>query len=348
MSETAVKGLILTEDVRTDPDRARLAGRELFPVANKPILVHALDAMRRGGIDEVAVCVPRGRRTAVHEAIEEAAPPGMNVEFLASDGSRPAGAILAATDFLGDAPFLVQHGDGLLQDDIAGLAGSAGWSTLDALVLVHRPAGRRAVSGAAHGASGRSLAVAGAQLFGAGFVHSARARLERHRADTDFAALTDSLRRSGARVDVRMVRGWRRYGGESSDLLEMNRALLDELDGERYDGRDSHDTNTRIEGRVSIHPTATLESSVIRGPAVIGPGALVSHSFVGPYTSIGPEVWLEGSEVEYSILLKGAEILHIDGRLEASIVGQGARVVKDFSVPRSLRIQIGDRSKVQL
>jgi glucose-1-phosphate thymidylyltransferase len=125
----------------------------------------------------------------------------------------------------------------------------------------------------------------------------------------------------------------------------MNRALLDALEGGPNGVADGR---TRVEGRVSIDPTAVIEASVIRGPAVIGPGARVSHSFVGPYTALGPGVWLEGAEIEHSIVLEAAQILHVGGRIEASVIGHGTRVVKDFSVPRSLRMQLGSGASVRL
>lgn len=343
----ALKGLILTDP--SDRSETGGLGRELFPVANKPILLHAVEAMCTGGIRDVAVCVTRRRRALVHETIRAAASgDGRCVEVIETEAQGPIAGILAASDFLGDAPFLVQLGDGLLQDDIEGLAHDA-CDTLDALVLVHRlsrqTSRQEPPAGASAATLGRFVAQAGAQAFGGGFVPTAVDQLYRHRRDEDFTALTDSLRRSGARVDVRMVRGWQRYAGDASELLEMNRALLDQIDGQP-DG--SFDTRTRIEGRVSIHPTAVIEASVIRGPAIIGPGARVSHSFVGPYTSLGPDVWLEGAEVEHSIVLEGAQILHVGGRLEASVIGFGTRVVKDFSLPRSLRMQLGPGALIQL
>ena len=88
-----------------------------------------------------------------------------------------------------------------------------------------------------------------------------------------------------------------------------------------------------VEGAVEIHPTATVESSTIVGPAIIGPGALVLDSYIGPYTSIGADVHIEGAEVERSIILPGARITHIGGRLVGSVVGRDARRFRDFSLP---------------
>ena len=55
-----------------------------------------------------------------------------------------------------------------------------------------------------------------------------------------------------------------------------------------------------------VEAGATLERAVVRGPAVIGAGARIIDSYVGPYTAIGAGCEIVGSEVEHSILLAGA------------------------------------------
>ena len=62
---------------------------------------------------------------------------------------------------------------------------------------------------------------------------------------------------------------------------------------------------------------------MVRGPAVIGAGAMLEDAYIGPYTSIGDGVRVEGAEIEHSIVLAGAVIEHLGGRLEASVVGRG-------------------------
>ena len=79
----------------------------------------------------------------------------------------------------------------------------------------------------------------------------------------------------------------------------------------------------------------------MRGPAVIGAGCRLRDAYVGPYTSIGHDVVIEGAEVEHSIVMPEASIRHLGGRLEASVVGPHARVFRDFRLPRALRLTVG-------
>jgi glucose-1-phosphate thymidylyltransferase len=97
-----------------------------------------------------------------------------------------------------------------------------------------------------------------------------------------------------------------------------------------------------------VHPTAQLENTLVRGPAIIGPGARLSHAYVGPYTAIGANVTIEGSQVEHSIVLDGAQLMHVGARIETSVIGRGARVARSFGVPTAMRLAIGNGSEVTL
>jgi glucose-1-phosphate thymidylyltransferase len=312
-----VKAVVLAQSPeaggRTGVDRTRPS--ELLPVANRPILFHGLETMAAAGIQDVAIMVTPQTEGPIREAVGRGASWGLDVSYLAAKRTRGlAGLLLEAEDFLDGQPFILQQGSGLLQDDLGPLVSGLQDDAPDALLLVHRcQAGSsarparlrdRALLSLAGGlAPGPGMAVAGVQLFGREFMPRARARLSEHRDDQHVGALTDDLRRAGARVEVRLVAGWRRYEGDLSDLLELNRMLLDRLPGDAGDVG----PRTQIEGRVSIHPSAHVEGTTIRGPAIIGAEARIVDSFIGPYTAIGECAQVEGSEIEHSIVLSGAE-----------------------------------------
>ena len=78
------------------------------------------------------------------------------------------------------------------------------------------------------------------------------------------------------------------------------------------------------------------------------PDAEISDAYIGPYSSIGAKVVIENAEVEHSIILPGASIKHLGGRLEASVVGPGARIFRDFRLPRALRLNVGEGAEIAL
>jgi glucose-1-phosphate thymidylyltransferase len=135
------------------------------------------------------------------------------------------------------------------------------------------------------------------------------------------------------------------YDGMVDGVLEANTLALDVLKLGRI-GADL--SNASVQGRVSIHPTAALDAAKIRGPVVIGPEAHVVETYVGPYTTIGARVDLEGVEIENSIVMPGAHIRFPGRRLEASLVGEGAQIGRDYSLPSALRLRVGPGADIQL
>jgi glucose-1-phosphate thymidylyltransferase len=81
---------------------------------------------------------------------------------------------------------------------------------------------------------------------------------------------------------------------------------------------------------------------------VIGGGAEVLDTFIGPYTSIAADARLEGAELEHSIVLDGGSIHHVGQRIEASLIGSGAVITRDFGMPTAVRLRVGRGSTVTL
>ena len=66
------------------------------------------------------------------------------------------------------------------------------------------------------------------------------------------------------------------------------------------------------------------------------------------YTSIGARAQIEGAEIERSIIADGARIMHVGGRIEASTVGRRASIFRDFTLPRAMRLHVGEGVELAL
>ena len=233
----------------------------------------------------------------------------------------------ALAKFVGSGPVLVAQGDLLLRERLGALNDDFTDRNLDALIL--RPDS---------GMGPNTAAIAGCII---GPVAYAALRCA-------VAAFDDALPQlgvDGARIGVREVDACMPCRGGAEELLEANRRMLDQLaprtTGERV-------FESRIQGRVSIHPSAEIRSSIIRGPVAIGAGARVSDAYIGPYTAIGAGVEIDSVEIEHSIVFDRARIQFIASRIEGSLVGPGATVTRDFQLPRALRLAIGEGAQVTL
>ena len=125
-------------------------------------------------------------------------------------------------------------------------------------------------------------------------------------------------------------------------LLEANRLLL-EVITPRVDG-DVDDLST-LDGRVVIEAGAIVRNSILRGPLVIGKKARIIDSFIGPFTAIGDGCEVVNSEIEHSVIMQSSRIIDIK-RLEDSLIGREAEVIRSQKRPRALRLMIGDHCQI--
>jgi glucose-1-phosphate thymidylyltransferase len=301
--------------------------RQLAPVANKPILFHALERLGSAGVRRVAMVVDEETRPEIFAAVGEGGRWDLDVTYVDDDGSGRIGtALAAARPHLAGPPYLLQHGDVVMQEPFAAIGRHFGEARLDALVL-RLAAGRGARAGYIVG----------------GDAADALCAIQRNVRDADVEAVLRRMRAAGRRVQVLDVDACTPCRGGQGALLEANRRLLDELVTDP-----AEPMGPAVQGRVFIHPTAHLEHTVVRGPAVIGPEADLRDAYIGPYSSIGARVRIEGAEVENSIILDGADLRCLPSRLEASIIGRGARIGVDFRMPRSMRLSVGEYAVVTL
>jgi len=304
--------------------------KPLVHVGNRPILFHSLEGLRRTGVDEVLVAVDPETGPAIRAAVGDGSIWGLDVRFAdCTAASGLPGTLPALHDFAGEHSVLVQHADSLLGDDVGSHVARFGADALDALALRLDGSTRSALDDPLDGA----------------WLFSAWARTILAESDAAGHDPVAAVRARGAQIDVRYVEGCRPCQGSQDTLLDANRRVLEDL---RRSVVPDAVLESEVQGRVVIHPTASVERSLVRGPVIIGPGSRIVDAYVGPYTSIGADVVVEGAEVEHSILLPRAELRFTGARLETSVIGEGARVTRHFRTPNALRLSIGAGAEVAL
>jgi glucose-1-phosphate thymidylyltransferase len=343
-------GVLVFSD--TPPDSGCTCGPSHLPalahVANRPIAHHALDALLGAGVEDVIIAGTADMLIDVRACLNRYASHAVNLEYApARAGSDSVTVLRAAAAHVGAAPCIVQVADGLLDGPLAPYADSLAEQSLD-LVLLCDGASLVESPGPALEYRDRSiqgiLCEAGVGVFGPGaFRDACQANPEPTTAGID--VLARRLSDDGRHVQVCLAQGWLRYRGKPRELLDLNRLALDLLAPQ---SRPRPGFQNRIEGRVVIHETATVSTSVLVGPIVVGEGAEITNSYIGPYTSIGPCAQIEGVEIERSIISANARVLHVGTRLVSSLVGRGAHVFRDFSLPRAMRLRVGEGDEVAL
>lgn len=336
--------------------------KQLVPVANKPILFYGLEAMADAGIKEIGMIV--GDTAAeVREAVGDGSRWGLDVTYLPQEAPLGlAHCVLIAREYLGEDDFVMYLGDNLIRQGVREFAERFederrqfdpaaahillarvpdphrfGVAELDddgqVVQLVEKPAEPKS-----------DLALVGIYLFSPA-IHAAVAAIAP--SDRGELEITDAIQwlvDNGQRVRTEVLTGWWIDTGKLTPLLEANRLILETLE-RRIDG--TVDAESRIEGRVVIEAGAVVERSQIRGPAIIGAGAKIIDSFIGPFTAIDHDCEILHSEVEHSVILARSRIDHV-GRLEDSLLGRDVEVIRSGLLPRATRLMVGDDCQIDL
>lgn len=90
------------------------------------------------------------------------------------------------------------------------------------------------------------------------------------------------------------------------DILEANRLILDDIQP-KNEGKTE---NSRIMGRAVIESGTVIKDSVVKGPCVVGKNCRIVNSYIGPYTSIGNNCVIEGTEIEDGVIMDGSAIIN--------------------------------------
>jgi glucose-1-phosphate thymidylyltransferase len=366
-----LKGLILSggKGTRLRPI-THTSAKQLVPVANKPVLFYAIEAMAEAAIEEVGIVIAPETGGEIEQAAGDGSRFGVRISYILQH--EPLGlahAVLTAEPFLGESPFVMYLGDNLLQGGITELVAAFREHSPDALILLTpvpdpenygvaelaRPSpGDAGQQPAAPGQVVRlvekpaepttDLALVGVYMFNASIHAAARAISPSARGELEITDAIQQLLDGGMRVEPHIVRGWWKDTGRLEDMLEANRLVLDNLP-ERLDGEL---IDSRVDGRVVIESGARLERTIVRGPAIVGAGTRLSDCYIGPYTAIGEDCTISGAEVEHSILLAGCTISDLDGRMESSLLGRNVTVRRGERQPRAYRFMVGDNSDISI
>jgi glucose-1-phosphate thymidylyltransferase len=360
-----VKALILSggKGTRLRPI-THTSAKQLVPIANKPILFYAVEAIIAAGITDIGI-ITGDTGAEVEAAVGDGGRFGAHITYIAQEAPLGlAHAVLCARSFLGDESFVMYLGDNLIRSGIVPIVESFRDTDPDALILLARVPEPQHF-GVAELSDGKvvrlvekptnpssDLALVGVYLFNHtvfeaidAIEYSARGELE----------ITDAIQRmidSGRRVQPHlivephqaMVATWKDTG-RLEDMLEANRIVLDDLPP-RVEG--SVGADVRLHGKVIVEKGAVLSNCTVRGPAIIGENTVIDDAYIGPYTSIYYGCTVRNAELEHSIVLENSVIENVDGKIESSLIGKECLIGRSPLRPRAYKLMVGDHSRVEL
>jgi len=352
-----MKGLILSggKGTRLYP-LTYTSAKQLIPVANKPVLVRVIEAIRDAGITDIGIVVGDTARE-IETAIGTGNRWGVKITYILQE--NPLGlahAVKVSQDFLGDERFVMFLGDNVIQGGISGLIEQFAESDWNSQIVLTRVSHPERYGVAELNGEGRivrlvekpkqppsDLALVGIYMFDHHIHEAVDDITPSWRGELEITDAIQWLVDHDYRVYPYIHQGWWIDTGKMEDLLEANGLVLEELAPkiEGYIDRDSE-----VDGRVTVEKGAEIINSVVRGPTIIGEHTRVVNSYVGPFTSIYHDVVIEDSEIERAIVLEHSQIRDIPARIQDSLIGRRVSLTRSPIKPKAYKLMLGDHSQV--
>jgi len=356
-----MKGLVLAGGAGTRLRPLTHTGaKQLVPVANRPVLMYVMDNLADAGIREIGVIISPETGREIQAALGDGSAWRAKLTFIPQD--RPGGlahAVATAKSFLDGSDFVMYLGDNLIGTMIAeSVARFRSDTSFQASVMLKEVSNPSAFGVAEVGTDGQvtrlvekpkepksNLALVGIYMFRPSIFEAISLIQPSGRGELEITDAISKLIELGGKVQFSRLTSWWLDTGKKDDLLIANHTVLDDWLKPALLGE--VDAGSQLIGRVRLEEGARIERSSVRGPVIIGKGAVITDSRVGPFTAVGDGVKIVRSNVEHSVLMQGSSILDVK-RLEDSLIGKRVVVHPGGARQGALSLMVGDDCVVEL
>ena len=333
--------------------------KHLIPVANKPILQYALEAVREAGITSVGIVVGVDNGQEVVDWFGDGSSQELQITYIWQEAPLGlAHVVKISQEFIGNDPFVFYLGDNIVVGGINRFVQEFTDRTVDCYLTLARVRDPERFGVPEFGRDGSIVsvvekprvpkspfAVSGIYIYGSAIFEAVNSIEPSQRGELEISDAHDWLLKHGYKVGHGEITGWWKDTGLPGDLLEANRLVLSNVQVQ-IDGNVA--ASSDIAGAVIIEEGAEVIASRIRGPAIIGRGAKIVDSYIGPYSAIGVDALLQKCEVEYSILMDRVVVNEVDVRIKGSLLGADVEIVRSQGKPRVQRFVLGEQSRVEV
>lgn len=336
--------------------------KHLIPLANKPMIVHAIEKVKRAGITEIIINTNPGE-TSLPDYLGDGSRYGVTLTYREQIGGPQGVAHIptCARDLLEGEPFLFYLSDNIILGDISRFVNRFRDDGCDAMLAFSRVKDPQRFGVPEFDESGKltrvvekpsdpksDFAVTGIYLYDGDYFKGFDSLRPSVRKEYEIADIHTWYLTQGKNVGWEEITGWWKDTGKAEDLLEGNQLLLHEITREEVFNHATIGQRVQVQGRVQIGEGTVLDENVIiRGPVTIGKNATIKNSYIGPYTSIGDDVEVYNTEIENSIVMEKSDI-NAGVRITDSLIGKNVTLSQAHeSLPAGHKMIVGDNSTVE-
>ncbi|HLD61107.1 MAG TPA: glucose-1-phosphate thymidylyltransferase [Patescibacteria group bacterium] len=336
--------------------------KHLIPLANQPMIFHAIQKVVEAGINEIFININPGE-TELQKVVGDGSRWGVTIQYFEQEGGPQgvAHVVQCAKKFIGNDPFMFYLSDNIVLGSLKPLLQefeTSGYSCVLAFAEVKDPerfgvpifdeeknlvdVQEKPTNPPNH------FAVTGIYLYGPKVFFEAFKHIKKSaRGEYEISDIHSYFLKNHFAVGWKEVTGWWKDTGKPEDLIIANRLLLNELDTEQFVNKAKTHPDLVIEGNVALgHGTVVGPNVTLRGPVMVGEGCILENCTIGPYVTIGKGSIVKQATIKDSIVL-GQCVIDAPISVVDSIVGESAKVLTNGK-EKTHRLIVGDHTMIEV
>ncbi len=275
--------------------------KHLIPLANKPMIFHAIEKVARAGVKEIFINTNPGE-TELQKVIGNGDKWGVKITFFEQEGGPQgiAHVVKQAQKFIGADPFMFYLSDNIILADLDGLIDKFSTGGYDCLLALSQVSDPERFGVPVFDKQGElievrekpknppnNFAVTGIYLYGPKLFFEAFDKIKKSaRGEYEISDIHSHLLKTGRKVGCQEITGWWKDTGKPEDLILASKLLMDIREKKLEIG-----DNVKQFGKVEI-----IE------PASIGGGCVLENCVIGPYTAVGKGSVVRNTRAANSII----------------------------------------------
>jgi len=335
--------------------------KHLLPLANKPMIFHAIEKAVEAGIQEIFININPGDKE-LEQYVGDGGHWGINIKFFEQTGGPQGIAHVAkeAEKFIRNDPFMFYLSDNVLLGGLMDLFVEFSQGKHDCVLALSQVEDARQFGVPIFDATKRlvdvwekptnppnNLAVTGIYLYGPKVFFQAFDHIERSaRGEYEISSIHSHFLKNNFKVGYKEITGWWKDTGQPKDLLIASALLLDQMEARQFPNHGSIDPSAKISGKVQIGiGTRVGANVVIEGPVIIAENCLLENCQLGPYVTIGAGAEIRQAKIKNSIILNNG-LIDADVFISDSMLGRSIKLTKMSGI--SQRMIIGDKTVIEI
>lgn len=336
--------------------------KHLIPLANKPMIFHAIEKVVAAGVEEIFINLNPGE-TVLQKYIGDGGHWGIKIKFFEQTGGPQgiAHVVKCAHEFIGDDSFLFYLSDNITLGSLSDIFVEFERENYDCMLAFSKVSDPQRFGVPVFDEQNvlvdvvekpqnppNNFAQTGIYLYGPKVFFQAFDKIEKsERGEYEISSINSHLLKNNFKVGHKEITGWWKDTGQSDDLLIANRLLLEELSADKFRLEGVLSGSVRISGSVAIGSgTIVRENVIINGPVIIGANCELENCVIEPYTTIGSGCTIKQARIGNSIIFNNCQI-DCATILHNSLVGERVKIINKTPDNHN-RFIVGDQSVVEI